>query len=320
VSAALDPRPLGRTGLRVSPLCVGTSPFGMPTHYGSVVEPARAVATVLATFDSPITFLDTSNEYGEGEVERRIGEAVRARGGLPAGFVLETKVDPDPRTGDFSGRRVRASLEESLERLGLDRVPLLHLHDPERISFEAAMAPDGPVQALIRLRDEGIVDGIGIAGGPVDLITRYVETDVFDAVLTHNRFTLLDRSAEPLIDAATARGMGVLNAAVYGGGMLAKGPDARPRYAYGAGDPSLAETARRMGAACDRHGVPLAAAALQLSVREPRIHATVVGMSAPGRVGETLALLDVQVPDELWQELRELAPPPGLWIGSRGRR
>jgi D-threo-aldose 1-dehydrogenase len=315
MTRVLDPRQLGRTGLWVTPVCVGTSPFGMPGHYGYSVEPARAVATVLATFDSPITFLDTSNEYGGGEVERRIGEAVRAHGGLPTGFVLDTKVDPDPRTGDFSGRRVRASLEESLERLGLDRVPLLHLHDPERISFEVAMAAGGPVAALVQLRDEGVVDNIGVAGGPIDVLTRYVETDVFDAVLTHNRFTLLDRSAEPLIDAATARGMGVLNAAVYGGGMLVKGPDAQPRYAYGAGDPSLAETARRMRAACDRHRVPLAAAALQFSVRERRIHSTVVGISAPERVGETLDLLDVQIPDELWDELRKLSPSPGLWIG-----
>jgi D-threo-aldose 1-dehydrogenase len=287
----------------------------MPSHYGYSVEPARAVATVLATFDSPITFLDTSNEYGGGDVERRIGEAVRDHGGLPAGFVLETKVDPDPRTGDFSGRRVRASLEESLERLGLDRVPLLHLHDPERIDFEDAMATGGPVETLVRLRDEGVVDSIGVAGGPIDLLMRYVETDLFDAVLTHNRFTLLDRSAEPLIDAATARGMGVLNAAIYGGGMLAKGPDARPRYAYGAGDPSLAAIARRMRAACDRHGVPLTAAALQFSVRERRIHSTVVGISAPERVRETLDLLDVPIPDELWDELRQLSPPPELWIG-----
>jgi D-threo-aldose 1-dehydrogenase len=287
----------------------------MPSHYGYSVEPARAVATVLAAFDSPITFLDTSNEYGGGEVERRVGEAVRDRGGLPAGFVLETKVDPDPRSGDFSGGRVRASLEESLERLGLDRVPLLHLHDPERIDFEDAMAAGGLVESLVRLRDEGVVDSIGVAGGPIDLLTRYVETDLFDAVLTHNRFTLLDRSAEPLIDAATARGMGVLNAAVYGGGMLAKGPDVRPRYAYGAGDSSLAETARRMRAACDRHGVPLTAAALQFSVRERRIHSTVVGISAPERVSETIDLLDVQIPDELWDELRQLSPPPELWIG-----
>jgi D-threo-aldose 1-dehydrogenase len=299
----------------VTPLCVGTSPLGMPGHYGYSVEPDRAIATVLATFDGPITFLDTSNEYGGGESERRVGAAVRARGGLPAGFVLATKVDPDPRTGDFSGRRVRASLEESLGRLGLDRVPLLHLHDPERIRFEDAMAAGGAVESLVRLRDEGVVDSIGVAGGPIDLLTRYVTTDLFDVVLTHNRFTLLDRSAEPLFDAATARGMGVLNAAIYGGGMLARGPDAWPRYAYGAGHPSLVETARRMGAACDRHQVPLAAAALQFSVREPRIHSTVVGISAPERVGETLDLLDVRIPDELWDELRELSPSPELWIG-----
>ena len=315
MSRILEPRRLGRTGLQVTPVCVGTSPFGMPGHYGYSVEPARAVATVLATFDGPMTFLDTSNEYGGGEVERRVGEAVRARGGLPAGFVLATKVDPDPRTGDFSGRRVRASLEESLERLGLDRVPLLHLHDPERISFEDAMAAGGVVECLVRLRDEGVVDSIGVAGGPIDLLTRYVETDLFDAVLSHNRFTLLDRSAEPLFDAATTRGMGVLNAAVYGGGMLVKGPDARPRYAYGSGHPSLAETARRMRTACDRHRVPLAAAALQFSVRDQRIHSTVVGISAPERVGETLDLLDVHIPDELWDELRELSPQPELWIG-----
>ena len=101
----------------------------------------------------------------------------------------------------------------------------------------------------------------------------------------------------------------------YGGGMLVKGPDARPRYAYGSGHPSLAETARRMRTACDRHRVPLAAAALQFSIREPRIHATVVGISAPERVGETLDLLDVQIPDELWDELRKLSPQPELWIG-----
>ena len=315
MSRALETRQLGSTGLRVTSLCVGTSPMTMPSHYGYSVEPARAVATVLAALDSPINFLDTSNEYGGGEGERLIGEAVRARGGLPAGFVLATKVDPDPRTGDFSGGRVRASVEESLERLGLDHIPLLHLHDPERISFEDAMAAGGAVQALVQLRDEGIVDSIGVAGGPIDLLTRYISTDIFDAVLTHNRYTLLDRSAESLLDAATIRGIGVLNAAPYGAGMLVKGPDVRPRYAYGAGDASLAETARTMRAVCDRHRVPLAAAALQFSVREPRIHSTVVGISAPERVRETLDLLDVVIPDELWDQLRNLTPPPGMWIG-----
>lgn len=116
------PQALGRTGLLVTPLCVGTSPLSMPELYGYRVEPTRAVATVLADLDSRINFLDTSNGYGDGASERRIGEAIRSRGGLPDGFVLTTKVDPDPHTGDFSGRRARISVEESLERLGLDHL------------------------------------------------------------------------------------------------------------------------------------------------------------------------------------------------------
>lgn len=315
MSRALEPRALGRTGLQVSSLCVGTSPLSMPSHYGYSVEPARAVATVLAAMDGPINFLDTSNEYGGGESERLIGQAVRARGGLPAGFVLATKVDPDPRTGDFSGRRVRMSVEESLDRLGLDHLALVHLHDPERISFEEGLKTGGPVEALVQLRDEGIVDYIGVAGGPIDLLVRYVATDIFDVVLTHNRYTLLDRSADPLLDAASRRGIGVLNAAPYGGGMLVKGPTTRPRYAYGLGDASLAESARRMGAACEQQHVSLAAAALQFSVREPRIHSTVVGISAPERIGQTVGLLDEVIPDVLWDQLRKLSPRPDLWIG-----
>ena len=150
----MSPRQLGKTGLAVTQICVGTSPLAsMANLYGYPVDEERAVATVLAAFDSPINFVDTSNGYGEdGTAERRIGAAIRRAGGLPAHVVLGTKVDPDPRTGDFSGDRVRASLEESMERLGVDRIPLLHLHDPERISFEEGVAPGGPVEALVDLR------------------------------------------------------------------------------------------------------------------------------------------------------------------------
>src|SRR5690606_38766569 len=106
---------------------------------------------------------------------------------LPDGFVLATKADADPVTGDFSGERVRRSVEESLERLGLDHVPLMYLHDPEfHITFEQAMAPGGPVEALIALREEGVIGHIGIAGGPIDLMRRYVRTGVFEVVLSHN--------------------------------------------------------------------------------------------------------------------------------------
>lgn len=313
----LTRRSLGSTGIEVTSICFGTSPLAnLVELYGYAVEEQRAVETVQAIFAGPVNFLDTSNGYGEhGESEQRIGEAIRRSGGLPAGVVLATKIDPDPRTGDFSGARVRASFEESLARLGLDRVPLLSLHDPERMTFEAGVAAGGPLDALIALRDEGLVDYIGVAGGPVGLLGQYLATEALDYVLTHNRFTLMDRSAEALLDDARARGMGTLNAAPYGGGMLVKGPDAQPRYAYGARDAGIAERARAMKAACDRHGVPLAAAALQFSVREPRIDSTVVGVSSPERIAQTVALLDVVIPDELWDELAGLTAPRELWLG-----
>jgi D-threo-aldose 1-dehydrogenase len=315
-AAALPAKPLGSTGIDVTTLCVGTSPLAsMPDLYGYGVDEERAVATVLAMFTSPITFLDTSNGYGEdGTAERRIGEAIRRAGGLPPQVVLATKVDPDPRTGDFSGARVRASLEESLERLGIDHLPLLHLHDPERIPFEEGVAPGGAVEALVALRDEGLVDRIGVAGGPIVLLQRYLDTGAFDVVLSHNRYTLLDRSAEAMFRAAAERGLGVINAAPYGGGMLAKGPGVQRRYAYGLGDDAVRTAAERMAAACERHGVPLAAVALQFSMRAPFVDSTVVGVSSPERVAETLALVGTPIADELWSELEQAVPPRELWL------
>jgi len=187
-SGVLFLRELGRTGLAVTPICFGTSPLAsMAFLYGYAVEEERAVATVVAAFDSPINFLDTSNGYGEdGLAERRIGAAIRRAGGLPSHVVLATKVDPDPRTGDFSGDRVRASLEESMERLGLDRIALLHLHDPERIPFEEGVAPRGPMAAMVELRERGLVEHLGVAGGPVRLLQQYLDTGEFEVVLSHN--------------------------------------------------------------------------------------------------------------------------------------
>jgi D-threo-aldose 1-dehydrogenase len=312
---AMSLRNLGRTGIRVTELCFGTSPLAnIPGLYGYDVDEDRAVATVRAALDSPVRFLDTSNGYGrDGESELRIGAALREAGGLPDDYVLATKVDPRHGFSDFSGTRVYDSFQESLDRLGLDRVPLLHLHDPERIGFAASMAPGGPVEALRALKDSGRVDAIGVAGGTLSVMRELVATEVFDVALTHNRFTLLDRSADDLIDAATALGIGVLNAAPYGGGMLAKGPANVSRYAYGErGDAQSA--ALRMQEACERYGVPLAAAALQFSLRDARITSTVVGVSSPERIAQTLALAEHAIPDELWAELEELTPPRSEWI------
>jgi D-threo-aldose 1-dehydrogenase len=310
-------RTLGATGLQVTALCWGTSPLAsMAQLYGYAVEEDQAVATVRAAFASPVNFLDTSNGYGEdGTSERRIGAAIREAGGLPDGVVLATKVDPDPRTGDFGGDRVRASLEESMERLGVDKVALLHLHDPERISFEEGTAPGGPLEALVDLRERGLVEHLGVAGGPVGLLQQYLDTGEFEVVLSHNRYTLLDRSAEPLFRAAADRGLGVLNAAPYGGGMLAKGPAVQQKYAYGARDDRVRAAAEAMEASCRRHEVPLAAAALQFSLRSDLITSTVVGVSSPQRIEETLALAAVAIPDALWDELEQAVPSRELWLG-----
>jgi D-threo-aldose 1-dehydrogenase len=313
----MSTRPLGRTGLSVTPLCIGTSPLAnMPFLYGYSVSSDRAVATIEEALRSPeINFIDTSNGYGEdGTAERRIGTVLRSRGGLPPGTVLATKVDPDPKTGDFSGVRVRQSLVESMERLGLDHIDLLHLHDPERITFAEATAPGGPVAALADLKAEGLVSHLGVAGGPVAVMRDYLDTGVFEVVLTHNRYTLLDRSAEELFRTAREQGIGVLNAAPYGGGMLAKGPDRQSRYAYGERDDAIAVAARAMAAAADRAGVPLAAAALQFSLRASFIDSTVVGVSSPSRVAETLDLAGTHIPDELWADLEALVPPSHLWL------
>ncbi len=311
-----EKRRLGGTGLSVTSVCVGTSPLAsVPRLYGYEVDDEQARRALDAFFDGPFTFLDTSNNYGDGLAERRIGEALAARGGTPDGFVIATKVDAD-KAGIFDAQRVRDSASESMSRLGLDRLPLVYLHDPEKhITFEQAMAKGGAVEGLLGLRDEGLVGSIGIAGGPVDEMSKYVRSGVFEVLLTHNRFTLLDRSAGPLIEECTARGIAVVNAAPYGGGLLARGPDAHPKYAYGLGSDAAVLAAREMEAVCAAAGVPLAAAALQFSLREPAIESTVVGVSRAERIAETERLANWPIPDGLWDELDALCPPAEYWIG-----
>ncbi len=308
-------RPLGLTGLLVSPICVGCAPLGnMPETFEYSVSKQRAFDTLHAVFESPLNFLDTAASYGDGESERRIGEVLEEIGGLPEGFVLATKADRDLQTGDFSGEQIQRSVERSLRLLGLDRFQLVYLHDPEylndpgRESFEYMMAPGGPVEVLMRFKDEGIIEHLGIAGGPIDLIIRFVETDLFEAVITHNRYTLVNRTAEPLLDVAEQRGVASLNAAPYGSGILAKGPDTYARYEYREAPQELVERARAMENACQEFGVPLAAAALQFSIRDPRVVSTIVGISRPERVEQTLELAAHPIPDELWERLN--ASPP----------
>jgi D-threo-aldose 1-dehydrogenase len=278
----------------------------MPELFGYDVQVRTAIDTLLRVFAGPLNFLDTSNEYAAGESERRIGLAIKEAGGLPEGFVLATKVDPDPDTGDFSGARVRRSVDESLDRLGLDRLDLVYLHDPERVEFDYAFGTGGPVDGLRALRTEGVVRHIGVAGGPIDLMRRYVGTGVFEVVITHNRFTLLDRSAEVLLAESAERGIPVVNAAPFGGGLLAKGPAAQPKYAYAMASDRLLAAVRRMSDACRVFDVPLSAAALQFSMHDSRVASTIVGMSAPERIEQTITLAQVAIPTELWDALNSI--------------
>src|SRR5207237_6516763 len=140
-----------------------------------------AVLTVRAALASPITFMDTAASYGDGESERRIGLVLREQRGLPPGYVLSTKADRDLTSGDFSGDQFRRSVERSLRLLGLDRLQMVYLHDPEYAThtFEEITAPGGAIDALQRLKAEGVIDHLSFASGPTDLIIRYVETGQF---------------------------------------------------------------------------------------------------------------------------------------------
>ncbi len=309
-------RPLGETGLVVSAIGAGGGPLGsMPENFGRDVDADEGVATVRRVLAGPITFLDTSNAYSGGESERRIGRALAGAGGLPAGFVLATKVDAGT-DGSFDAARVRRSFEESMQRLGLDRIQLLFLHDPEfAITFEEAMAPQGgAVGELVRLKDEGLAGIIGVAGGDVGMMRQFVETGAFDVLLTHSRYSLVDRSADETITSARERGVAVVNAAVLGGGILAVGASRSTRYGYREAPPDTLAAIAAIEDVCRAHDVPLGAAAMQFSQRDERISSTLVGFSRPERVDETIRLAEWPIPDELWTEVERHVPAPNNWL------
>lgn len=297
----------------MTPLAVGGGSLAsMPETFGYDVPEAQALATIRAVFSSPINFFDTAPAYGDGESERRIGLVLRELGGLPHGFVLSTKADRSLQTGDYSGEQIARSIERSLRLLGVDHLQLVFLHDPEHTTFDNVMGSGGPLAVLRRYQATGVIDHLGVAGGPVDLLIRYVETKAFTVVISHNRYTLLNRSAAPLIERAAALGVAVLNAAPYGSGILAKGPEAYPRYAYQDAEGPVVQRARQMAEVCRGYRVPLAAAALQFSLRDPRIASTIVGVSRPERVADTLALAAHPIPEEIWAQLDRFAE----WTGD----
>jgi D-threo-aldose 1-dehydrogenase len=300
---------LGRTDLSVSNICFGTSGLGdMPDTYGYAVDEARAKETVRAIFDGPAKFLDTARIYGLGRSETRVGAVIHELGGLPVGAVLSTKLDRDPETNRFDASQARRSLEESLRALGVDAVDLLHIHDPEHAaSLEEVTGPNGAIREIFRIKEEGLARAVGLAAGSVDVMMPILRDFDFHALMTHNRFTLANRNAEAMIDFAHARGMAVLNAAPYAGGVLAKGSEAYARYAYQEASDEMLSPIRRIEAICARHKVAPGAVALQFSMRDARITSTVCGVSKPERVRQTLEWASTPIPDGVWEELKSIA-------------
>jgi len=265
-------RALGATGIAPTVVGIGTSALSsMPGSYGCSIDAAEAAEALDGLLEGPPTFVDTDANFGGGRGEQRIGAALaRGRG---ASITIATKVDGDAASGRFDGSQVLRSAEESLHRLGVARVPLLHLHDPENVGFDASMAPGGPVEALARLRDDGVAGSIGVAGG-----------------------------------SAADLGSGVINAAHFGGGLLAHTTGRIDSYGYRPVSAALAQASDVMRAACARFD----AAALQFSARDRRIHTTIVRMSRPSGATPTQELLDTCIPDELWVELDTLTSTGGV--------
>jgi D-threo-aldose 1-dehydrogenase len=294
--------------LIVSPICFGISGLGdMPGSFGYSVSVERAAATMRAIFDGPINFIDTARIYGSGRSEERVGAAIRERGGLPAGFVISTKIDRDPDSGVFDAAQARRSLETSLKTLGIDRVDLLYLHDFEHArSLAEATSGDGALGELFRLKEQGLATAVGIAAGKVDMMIPLLRDWDFDAVMTHNRFTLVNRNAEAMLNFARSKGIAVMNAAPYAGGVLAKGSDAYPRYAYQAANDAALAPIRRLEAIAARYRIPLGAAALQFSLRDRRVASTVCGVTRPERIKETLQWARLPIPEAFWQEVASL--------------
>ncbi|RLP76811.1 aldo/keto reductase [Mycetocola tolaasinivorans] len=314
-SQGWTPRPLGVTGLLVSPVTLGGGPLGsMPENFGYAVSERAGIDLVRAVLASEIRSIDTANGYSQGESERRIGIAIAEQGGLPDDVLVMTKVDALDR--DFSADRVRRSLAESRERLGVEVLPMVHLHDPEYFDFAEIAGPGGAIEALVDARERGEVGHIGLAGGDVHQMSRYLELGMFEVLLVHNRFTLVDRSANGLVDRARELGVGVVNAAVLGGGILADVTGTRTDYGYRPASPETLHAIAEMRRVCANWDTDLATAAVAFSVRDTRFATTIVGISKPERIAGAIAAASLDRPEEFWQELDALLPDSRHWLDA----
>ncbi|MGW9045761.1 aldo/keto reductase [Streptomyces lydicus] len=310
------PRELGRTGVTVPPLGLGCAPLG--NLYRAMPE-ARAQDVVRAALAAGACSFDTAPHYGLGLSEERLGRALR--GHDRAGYTLSTKVGrrlrplapgeaPDgegfvdtparARVRDFSRDGIRATLESSLERLGVDAVDIVYLHDVEdhlREVYETGFP------ALAELRAQRVVRAIGFGMNDSGVLARLVADLDVDVVLCAGRWTLLERTAfDDLLPVCERRGTSVVVGGVYNSGLLADPSPGAP-YDYAPAPPELLARARHLAAVCEEFGVPLKAAALRFPFGHPAVAAAVVGAATPEEMTENAALFNHPVPDALWHSL-----------------
>jgi D-threo-aldose 1-dehydrogenase len=336
-----DSIPLERTSLEVTRLAFGGGSIG---GLFEAVAAEDAVRMVEHAWSIGIRYFDVAPLYGYGSAERAMG-AVLARRPRDA-FVLSTKVGRLVREAgevqpgdevdlqalgdqhdayypstdgrkvvfDFSADGVRRSVEASLERLGLDRVDILYIHDPDN-HWQVAL--DEAYPALERLRAEGVVAAIGAGMNQSAMLARFAQETDMDVFLVANRYTLLDQDALPeLLPLCLARGISVVIGGVMNSGVLVD-PRQGSRFDYGPAPDAVIERARRIGAVCDRHGVSRRAAAIQFPLAHPAVTGLIAGVRTAAHLDDYPASLRMAIPAALWDELRQEgliaagAPTPG---------
>ena len=297
-----------RLPFAVPEISFGTSGLGnMPDTYGYEVSEQRAHDTVRAILEQTPCFIDTSRNYGLGRSEERLGAVIAEMGGLPEGCILSTKLDRRMDTNVLDAEQARRSLEESLEALHVDHIDILHLHDPEHCaSVEQITGPGGALDELFKMKEEGLATAVGLAMGELELMTKILPDWEFDTLISHNRFTLMNRSADAMFTGAHARGIAIFNAAPFAGGVLAKGSANHRKITYQDASDADLEPVRRIEAICSRHDVPVGAVALQFSMRDPRVASTICGVSKPERVHQTVEWASCAIPEAAWEELLAL--------------
>jgi D-threo-aldose 1-dehydrogenase len=308
---ATERRALGTTDVSVTRLGLGAGPLGQMFE---IVGDEQAIGTVEAAYALGVRYFDTAPLYGVGTSERRVGAALRSR---PRDeLVVSTKVgrllvpaDAPPMPGlpnlavvtDFSRDAVLRSLEESLDRLGLDHVDIVHVHDPDN-HMETALAEAFP--ALRELRAEGTIRAVSAGMNFAAPLARFVREAGVDSVLLAGRYTLLDQSGlDELLPLCETQHVSVIAAGVVNSGILADPRDGAPFF-YRPASVELLTRARSMQQICRRHGVELVDAALQFPLGHPAVTTVLIGCRSPKEIRDNVESFQVPIPEDVWSELR----------------